>query len=77
MAIKSVTELNKGKIQIDLTGPQGNAYYLIGFAQKNLKDVGKTRDEITTLIEEMKSSDYDNLITIFDRKLGNYVDLFR
>ena len=33
MAIRSINELKRGKIQIDLTGPEGNAYFLLGTAK--------------------------------------------
>ena len=37
--IKSKPKSN-GKIEIDLTGPQGNAYYILGVAKNLCKQVG-------------------------------------
>ena len=59
---------------IDLTGPQGNAFYLMGFAQKNARKFGL---DGSSILEEMKSGDYENLITTFDKYFGEYVILER
>ena len=61
-------------IVIDLTGPQGNAFYLIGFASKNARKFGL---DGSTILAEMKSGDYENLVTIFDKYFGEYVILER
>jgi len=57
---------------IDLTGPQGNAFYLMGFAQKNARKFGLDSD---TILAEMKSGDYKNLVKVFDTYFGDYVIL--
>ena len=49
---------------IDLTGPQGNAHYLMGRAIVLSKQLGIDSDSI---IQNMKSSDYYNLIKVFDK----------
>jgi len=78
MAIKQIEKMTRpAKVEIDLTGPQGNAFYLLGYASKALPQIGKTKEETDKIIEEMKASDYENLIAVFDRELGEYVDLFR
>jgi len=61
-------------IEIDLTGPQGNAYFLLGTANNLAKQLGLNGKEI---IEEMKSSDYENLLQVFDKNFGNIVTLYR
>ena len=61
-------------ITIDLTGPQGNAFYLLGTANNLAKQLGLNGKEI---MEDMKSSDYENLITIFDKHFGDFVTLYR
>jgi hypothetical protein len=61
-------------IQIDLTGEQGNAYYLLGLASSLSKQVGYDSKQIR---EEMTKSDYENLIQVFDEYFGNYVILYR
>lgn len=59
---------------IDLTGPQGNAFYLMGFAQKNARKFGL---DGSAILAEMNSGDYENLITTFDKYFGEYVILER
>ena len=59
---------------IDLTGPQGNAFYLMGFASKNARKFGL---DGSAILAEMKSGDYENLVTIFDKYFGEYVILER
>jgi len=60
--------------EIDLTGEQGNAYFLLGTASKLSKQIGLDTDSI---LEEMKSSDYENLIQVFDKYFGEFVTLLR
>ena len=71
MAIK---QKSHRKMEIDITGPKGNAYYLLGTAKAFAKQLGLGAEDIE---EEMKSSDYENLITVFDKHFGEYVDLVR
>ena len=73
-AILNKDDRPKRKQEIDLTGPDGNAFVLLGYA-KGLavqlhKDFGLIKDEMT-------SGDYENLIAVFDREFGDYVDLVR
>ena len=64
----------KGVIEVDLTGPQGNAFYLLGLASQLSKQLGLDEDEI---LEEMRASNYENLIKVFDKYFGNLVILYR
>ena len=57
---------------IELTGPQGNAFYLMGFASKNARKFGLNGSDV---LEEMKSGDYENLVQVFDKYFGEYVIL--
>lgn len=61
-------------IEIDLTGPQGNAFYLLGTAKKLANQLGLDSDEI---LNEMKSGDYENLIQVFDKNFGSFVTLYK
>jgi hypothetical protein len=74
MAIKSVKEIQRGKIKIDLTGPEGNAFVLLGKAGNLSKQLGKDFEDIK---KRMTSGDYENLINVFDEEFGDYVDLYR
>jgi len=59
-------------LTIDLSGPEGNAFYLIGQAKRLAKDLGKNGKEIA---EEMMSGDYENVLNVFEREFGNVVTL--
>jgi hypothetical protein len=61
-------------ITIDLTGPQGNAFFLLGTASNLAKQLGLNSEEI---LEEMKSGDYENLLEVFDGYFGDIVTLYR
>ena len=61
-------------ITIDLTGPQGNAYYLLGTAKNLAKQLDLNG---LVIMEDMKSGDYENLVKVFDNHFGNIVTLYR
>ena len=61
-------------IEIDLTGPQGNAYFLLGTAKNLAKQLELNGSEI---LDEMRSGDYENLLEVFDRHFGSFVTLYR
>ena len=63
-----------GPIVIDLTGPDGNAFCLLGNARKLARDLGLDSNSIT---EEMKQGDYEHLVSTFDKYFGDYVILER
>jgi hypothetical protein len=67
----------RGKIIIDLTGPDGNAYALMGYATRYAKQIGWDPFEIKQLIDDMKSSDYEHLVKVFDDAFGDFVILER
>ena len=62
------------EIIIDLTGPDGNAFALMGYAMRFAKQLGKDGKAITN---EMMSGDYENLINVFEREFGDFVILER
>ena len=73
--IKDRREMNP-QIEIDLSGPEGNAFVLLGYASrlgKQIYGLEKT-DEI---LEEMKLSTYELLILTFDKYFGSVVTLYR
>ena len=67
---------NSGPIVIDLTGPQGNAYYLMAVVQSTFKKSGAP-ELGESIIKEMKSGDYEHLLETFDRYLGDHFILER
>ena len=77
--IRSIEEKQRGPtpIEIDLNGPKGNAFYLLGLAQDLSKKMG--HDELRTerILREMKLTDYEGLLYTFDREFGLLVTLWR
>jgi hypothetical protein len=67
----------KSEIVIDLTGPEGNAFVLLGYAEKLGKQLGMSNDEIKNLVHDMKKSDYEHLLEVFDKTFGEFVILER
>ena len=64
----------KGPIVIDLTGPDGNAFVLLGYAKKFAKQLNFDDKKI---IDDMTSGDYEHLLKVFDRYFGSFVILER
>tara|TARA_R110002012_G_scaffold314715_1_gene527693 strand:+ start:377 stop:592 length:216 start_codon:yes stop_codon:yes gene_type:complete len=62
------------EIIIDLTGPDGNAFALMGYARRFAKQLGLDEKKI---LKEMQSSDYENLLEVFDENFGSFVILER
>ena len=61
-------------IEIDLTGPDGNAFVLIGMASNLARQLGLDSKVIQA---EMKAGDYENLVKVFDTHFGDFVTLYR
>lgn len=78
--IKSIDEKRRLPVELDLTGPVGNAYALLGLAREwydkglSRKSKSVTREQ---LLEDMKSSDYEHLVKVFDLHFGHFVILYR
>lgn len=62
------------EIIIDLTGPDGNAFVLMGIAARLAGQLGLNKDQI---IGEMMASDYEHLVQVFDKYFGEFVILER
>jgi len=73
MAIKSKSEMPSER-SIDLTGPDGNAFVLLGQAKKYARQLDMDFSEIQ---KEMTSGDYENLINTFEKYFGSFVTLYR
>ncbi len=77
MAIKNKPRGRKPVI--DLTGPGGNAFAIMAAARNLCRDLNRqgVEKDWPSILERMKSSDYENLIKVFDEEFGDYVDLER
>ena len=62
------------EIQIDLTGPDGNSFMLIGRAINLAKQLGLDDKAIHA---EMMNGDYEHLVNTFDKHFGHLVTLYR
>ena len=65
-------KVKTGPVVIDLTGPDGNAFALMGYAQRFAKQLGL---DSAAILKEMRSGDYENLLKVFDGYFGDYVIL--
>lgn len=63
-----------GPVIIDLTGPDGNAFNLMGYARRFAAQLGL---DSSIIIKEMMAGDYENLLQVFDSYFGDYVILER
>jgi len=68
------SKIEKSGIEIDLTGPDGNAFVLIGTAAKLARQLGLDSKAIQA---EMMKGDYENLVNVFDKHFGDFVTLYR
>jgi hypothetical protein len=74
MTIRKKT--NKERPLIDLSGPQGNAFYLIGVVKETFRRSG-ARELGDDIVKEMMSGDYEHLVKTFDLYLGEHFDIVR
>lgn len=72
--IKNKSEMLSSTLDIDLSGPDGNALVLMRYAKSFCEHRGTDSKPI---IEEMISGDYENLVNVFDREFGDFVTLYR
>jgi len=71
--IKSIEE-KQTQIEIDLTGPDGNVFSLIGIGGRFCKQLGLNSEVFT---RRMMSGDYENAISVFEEYFGHIVTLYR
>ena len=62
------------KVVIDLTGPDGNAFVLMAYADRFARKLGL---DPVTIKAEMREGDYENLIKVFYEWFGDFVILER
>ncbi len=61
------------KIKINLNGPEGNAFVLMAYAKDFIKKYKMEND--IEIFREMKSGDYNNLISVFNKYFSNFATL--
>jgi hypothetical protein len=72
MFFKKNPSMLKENVTIDISGSDGNAFALIGYAKKFAKQLDL---DFRPIKDEMMSGDYDNLLRVFNKNFGNVVDL--
>jgi hypothetical protein len=61
-------------IEIDLTSPEGNAFVLLGYADKWAKQLSLDSEAIQA---EMMSGDYDHLLSVLEKYFGDYIIMYK
>jgi len=74
LVIKSRETLMGRPLEIDLAGPEGNAFVLLGYAALLARRHGRAFAPIRA---RMLAGDYENLVTVFDEEFGEHVTLYR
>ena len=77
MTIKRKEDKPARKIEIDLSGPKGNAYVLLAYASKFCRMLEYDRDLEERILDEMRLTDYEGLLHTFDREFGTFVVMWR
>jgi hypothetical protein len=63
-------------IKIDLAGPEGNVFSLMGLASVLLKNRGHSRVYVDEVLADMRSQDYIHALDVFDSHLSPEVEFF-
>lgn len=75
--IKSKEDKPVAPIEVDLSGPQGNAFYLLGLADNLSRQLGHSDFKRQCILDEMTLFNYECLLQAFDREFGTLVTLWR
>jgi len=68
---------NISVMRVDLSGPEGNAFYLMMLVAKLGTQLGLTQEKIDDIMKQMKSSGYDNLVKVFGENFEGAVELYK
>lgn len=63
-----------GDILVDLTGPEGNAFCLMGYAKKWAVQLGR---EPAPILADMKSGNYEHLVDVMEKEFGSFATFLR
>ena len=79
--IESIKNKKSTKLEIDLTGPDGNAWFLMGTARNLIKELNKLRgnkylDE-EEIMADMMSGDYEHLLEVMEKHFGHIITMYR
>ena len=62
-------------VLIDIDGPEGNAFVLMGYASSTMRKSRFAEETKESVLNEMQSGDYINLLKVFDRYFGSVFTL--
>ncbi len=65
------------KITLDLTGPDGNAYVVLGTVSRLMRQLDFTQAAKDAIINDMMSGDYEHLIQTAEKHFGAFIDFYR
>ena len=74
--IISKNKKKEKRIEIDLTGPRGNAYFILSVAQDLCKR-HRNKKNWDDIKKRMTSGDYKNLLKVFEAEFGKYVVMYK
>lgn len=57
-----MSDVKHPEVEVQLTGEDGNAMFIIGRVSKELRRAKVPQTEITEFVEEATSGDYDNVL---------------
>lgn len=66
-----MSEPKFASIELDISGPDGNAYVIIGVVKTVLEQAGYSEIKIKKVIENMTSSNYEHLLEV----ASNYITI--
>jgi len=72
--IKDKEEMSLDVNWMDLTGPDGNAFVILGNAMRWASQLGLDWDAIH---KDATSDDYDHLVDVMEDHFGEYVTFYR
>lgn len=62
-------------MDVDIRGSQGNAFALMGNAERWGKQLGWSRSHIDKVLEDMQSGDYEHLLDVIEKEFEHVVTL--
>jgi hypothetical protein len=76
MILKKEEQEDKRPV-IDLTGPDGNAFALMGNVKRWCRDLSFTEENTSLILADMQSGDYDHLLEVVEENFGQYVIMLK
>lgn len=61
-------------ITVDLEGPGGNAFSIMGVVKKVARATNKTQEETENIIQQMTSGDYENLLSVVEENFPDQIE---